>query len=346
MVGILELRRWGAIATISVATVVICRGSGAAQEASSDGKQQAALVPLPATVPDPKENPATREKIELGKQLFFDPRLSGDNTMSCGTCHLPEKALTDGLARGKGKGGQTLGRNTPTLLNIGFQTSFFWDGRARTLEEQALGPVQSAEEMHQDLEELELELNGVPGYVEQFQRVFQTRVTHEGIARALAAFERTLVTRNSPFDRYLAGDKTALGDDARRGLAAFTGGGCVRCHNGPLLSDGKFYRLGIGLGDKGRELVTGKKEDRYKFRTPSLREVARTAPYMHDGSRKTLASVVEFYYRLAPGKAPDGIEFDVQPLLGESFSQIADIVAFLEALTGDLPEIKAPELPK
>lgn len=301
------------------------------------------LTSLPEKVPAPADNPTTPEKVELGRQLFFDPRLSADNTMSCATCHLPDKAFADGLPRGKGAGGRTLARNTPSLLNVGFQSSFFWDGRAHTLEEQALGPIQAPDEMNQNLDELERELNAVRHYIEQFQRVFGTKVERQAIAKALAAFERTLVARDSPFDRYLAGDKTAISEDVKRGMELFTGAaGCARCHNGPLLGDGKFYRIGVSLKDKGREAITGKSGDRYMFRTPSLREVARTAPYMHDGSRKTLTDVVEFYYRLAPGRAADGLELDVQPLVGQSYSEISDIVAFLEALTGVPPAIERP----
>jgi cytochrome c peroxidase len=308
--------------------------------------QEPELVALPALVPAPEDNPSTAAKVELGKQLFFDPRLSGDNSMSCATCHLPKLAFADGRRRSEGFGGRELSRNTPGLLNVAFYDNYLWDGRARTLEEQALMPIQAADEMNQELDELEDELNAVPGYVKQFQTVFGTPVTRQGVAHALAAFQRTLVSRDSPFDRYLAGDEQALSLDARRGLELFRGSaGCIRCHNGPLLSDGKFYRLGVGHSDEGRGGVTGKQEDRYKFRTPSLRDVARTAPYMHDGSQRTLTEVVEFYYRTAPTQGPDGLPLDIAPLLDQSFMEIAEIVAFLESLTGKAPEIVPPELP-
>lgn len=263
------------------------------------------LAKLPSTVPAPRENATTPEKAALGKQLFFDPRLSGDNRMSCASCHLPEKAFADGLARANGRGGKTLARNTPGLLNVGFFERFFWDGRAKSLEEQALAPIQSPDEMNQDLGELETELNGVPGYVEQFQNVFGTKVDRHGIAKALAAFQRTLITKPSPFDRYLAGDKTALSPEAKQGMDLFQGDAdCVRCHQGPLLSDQRFYRIGASFKDDGLGALTKKVEDKGKFRTPSLRNVARTAPYMHDGSKESLYDVVEFYYRGAPAAAP------------------------------------------
>jgi cytochrome c peroxidase len=306
------------------------------------------LMPLtiPHTAPAPPDNPTTAEKVELGKQLFFDPRLSGGNTRSCASCHVPEKAFTDGLPKAKGAGGKQLSRNTLGLLNAGFYTSYFWDGRARSLEEQALFPIQSPEEMDQDLDELEKELNALPGYVAQFRSVFGTPVTMQSVAGALAAFERTLVSRNSPFDRYLAGDKNALSDEARHGWELFKGdAGCIRCHSGPNFSDGKFYRLGTTFTDRGRGAITGDKRAVYAFRTPGLRDVARTAPYMHDGSVETLTRVVEFYYRGAPTVTPDGLPLDIEPLLGQSYSEISAIVAFLESLTGEPQLVSKPTLP-
>ena len=193
---------------------------------------------LPPTAPSPGDNPATQEKIALGKQLFFDPRLSGDNSKSCASCHLPEKAFTDGLPRAKGSGGKELSRNTPTLLNAGFYSAYFWDGRAGSLEEQALFPIQSPDEMNQDLPALEKELNAIPGYVAQFQAVFGSRITAANIAKALAAFERTLVSRNSPFDLYLAGDKSAISEEAKSGWELFRdAAGCIAIVETPAGND-------------------------------------------------------------------------------------------------------------
>jgi cytochrome c peroxidase len=200
--------------------------------------------------------------------------------------------------------------------------------------------------MNQDLPALEKELNAVPGYAAQFRAVFGTRVTTDNITKALAAFQRTLVSRNSPFDRYLAGDKSAISEEAQSGWELFRGAaGCIRCHNGPNFSDSKFYRLGTTFRDRGRGAVTGEKRDLYAFRTPGLRDVARTAPYLHDGSLETLAQVVEFYYRGAPIQPPDGMPLDIAPLLGQSYSEISAIVAFLESLTGEPPVISKPTLP-
>jgi cytochrome c peroxidase len=292
------------------------------------------------------ENPATREHVALGQQLFFDPRLSGDNSTSCATCHVPEKAFADGRAQALGRDGKLLARNTPTLLDVGLYSRLTWDGRAQSLEVQALLPIQSSDEMHQDLGDLERELGMIPGYTDQFHRVFGTNVTREGIAKALAAFERTLVTKPSAFDRYRQGERDALSPDAERGRELFFGdAGCVRCHSGPHLSDGKFYRLGGSLEDKGLAAVTGKDEDRGKFRTPSLRNVAVTAPYMHDGSLKTLEDVVTFYYRTPPTALADDLPLDIEPLLGRSYSEISDVVAFLESLSGEPPAVTRPNLP-
>jgi cytochrome c peroxidase len=180
----------------------------------------------------------------------------------------------------------------------------------------------------------------------QFQTVFQSAVTQEAIAKALAAFVRTLVPGDSALDRYLKGEKKALSREAREGMELFVGSaGCVRCHHGALLSDGKYYRVGVGFRDEGRSLVTGKTEDKFKFRTPSLRDVARTAPYMHDGSKKTLFAVVEFYFRGVPPHGPDGLELDVGPLVGQSYSDIQAVVAFLESLSGKPPDVTPPEIP-
>jgi cytochrome c peroxidase len=309
-----------------------------------DGRGQ--LVPLPRAVPAPPDNPTIPAKVELGKMLFFDPRLSGDNKMSCATCHIPDKAYGDGLALTPGAGGRLLERNTPSSLNVGFYQTYFWDGRASSLEEQALGPIQSSVEMNQGLDELEAELGAIPGYVTKFENVFGTKPNREGIARALAAFQRTLVTGPSPFDRFLMGDKSALSADAKAGFEIFRGeAGCIECHHGPLLSDGKFYRIGVSYVDEGRAKITGQKEDRFRFRAPSLRNVADTGPYMHDGSLKTLDDVVTFYYRGIPDFGPDGLILDTAARRGQSFSDIPQLVEFLKSLSGKSPPITPPLLP-
>jgi cytochrome c peroxidase len=342
----LSIRLFRAWLVKAAGTVILMASVGiVAAQSQAQPTSEKPMAPLPKSVPAPKENPTTPEKVALGKLLFFDPRLSGNNKMSCATCHAPEKALGDGLSQGKGAAGNTLNRNTPSLLNVGFNSSFFWDGREKSLEAQALLPVQAVEEMNQNLAELEKELNAVPAYVEQFRTVFGTKVTRDGIAKALASFERTLVTGPSPYDRYLRGEKNALSPEAKRGMELFFGNaGCARCHQGPLLSDGKFYRLGF-TQDKGRGLVTGKTEDHYKFRTPSLRNVARTGPYLHDGSHKTLDDVLFYYLRGVPNFGSDGLSLDIESLQGVALDEIPDLIAFLDGLTGEEPKIAPPELP-
>jgi cytochrome c peroxidase len=262
-------------------------------------------------------------------------------------CHLPP--ARQGVRRrpppSEGAKGKTLKRNTPSLLNVGFYSTFGWDGRAKTLEEQSLLPIQAADEMNQDLARLEKQLGAVPGYARQFRAVFGTGVTRDGIAKALAAFQRTLVTGQSPYDRYLGGDKDALLGEAKRGMELFFGeAGCGRCHRGPLLTDEKFYRLGVSH-DEGRGLVTGSSDDNYKIRMPSLRNVARTGPYMHDGSHETLRDVLFFYFRGVPAAGPAGTPLDIEALQGVPFAESSDLIAFLEALTGEEPKVAPPELP-
>ena len=304
------------------------------------------LAPLPSTVPVPDENPITEAKVRLGTMLFFDPRLSGNNQVSCATCHNPKQSFADGLVRSLGSGGQPLSRNTQSCLNVGHFASYFWDGRARSLEEQSLIPIESTAEMNQDLGDLEAELEAIPEYGVLFQQVFRSPIDRAAIAKALATFQRTLVTGPSQFDRYLAGDQNALSPEAKRGLELFKGeAGCIDCHHGPLLSDGKFYRLGVSLRDKGREHVTDNKEDRFRFRTPSLRNVAETAPYMHDGSLETLEDVVTFYFRGIPEFNRNGLTPDLSALNHLSFSDIEPIVEFLKALSGSAPDISRPRLP-
>lgn len=214
------------------------------------------------------------------------------------------------------------------------------------MEEQALVPIQSPEEMNQNIDELEKELDAIPGYRAQFQAVFGSGATRSNIARALAAFQRTLMSRNSPFDRFLAGDANALSEEARRGWELFKGdAGCTRCHSGPNFSDAKFHRLGVGSVDRGRGAITAQTSDLFAFRTPGLRDVAATAPYMHDGSFESLWKVVEFYYRGAQVQTPDGLAPDIQPLSGQSYSEIPDIVAFLESLSGEPVKVTPPKLP-
>ncbi|MEH7390745.1 cytochrome c peroxidase [Bacillus sp. JJ1503] len=293
-------------------------------------------------MPIPADNPMTDEKVELGKTLYYDPQLSGNNVQSCMSCHAPGAGFGDGMEKFIGFEGFKGPRNSPTIINSGYYAANFWDGRAGSLEEQALGPIQSEVEMNQNLDELVIELNGVPTYVEQFNTVFNDKISADNIAKAIAAFERTIVISDTAFDRYLQGEEDAISADAKDGMKLFVGkAGCISCHAGPLLSDHNYYNLGMS-GDDGRFNVTGKEEDKGKFRTSGLRGVAHTAPFMHDGSLETLTDVVQ-YYNEGGGDHPNK-SVQMSPL-NLTESEVNALIAFLESLSGELPKVETPEIP-
>ena len=305
------------------------------------------LTALP-DVPVPADNPQSPAKVELGKRLFFDTRLSGDFKSSCSSCHSPDKAFTDGLPRSKGFNGVLLRRNSPTVLNAAFNAAQFWDGRAATLDEQCKGPLLSPDEMNMvDETHLIARLNAVPEYRRDFQTVFGSGPSLDNVARAVAAFERTLVTPNARFDQYVSGNKNALTDQEKRGLIVFFGrGACSECHKGANFSDNLYHNLGSTTvkgnpDDLGRFEITRKEEDRGAFKTPSIRNVALTAPYMHDGSSATLEDVVEFYDR-GGGDGPNKDKLIYK--LNLSPAEKSDLVAFLKTLTGTLPHVDVPQM--
>ncbi len=288
--------------------------------------------------PVPEENPLTQEKIELGERLFFDPLLSADRSISCASCHLPERAFSDSVALSRGAHGRTGTRNAPSLLNRAYARSLFWDGRVETLEEQVLHPVHDPLEMDLPLEEMLSRLRRHPRYPAAYRRAFREGVTAENTAHALASYLRTLRSGDSPVDRYRAGDQTALSAEAQRGFTLFLGkANCTACHVGPNFTDETFHNTGIaqGSGDVGRFAITGVESDRGAFKTPSLREVERTAPYMHDGSLATLEEVIEFYDR---GGTPNPhLDPEIRPLrLTEEEKR--SLQAFLRALSTERPD--------
>jgi cytochrome c peroxidase len=241
------------------------------------------------------------------------------------------------------------GRNAPTVINAAYAHAQFWDGRAASLEEQALGPVQNPIEMGNTLPAMVADLSKVAGYRERFQKVFGTEVTKEGVAKAIAAFERTILSGNSAYDRFQTGDKTALDAAQKRGLALFRKAGCADCHGGSMFSDYGYYNAGVGCdktkADCGRMAVTKKKEDEGKFRVPSLREVANTAPYFHDGSAATLAAAVDLMASGGKKNAnlSDGFDSVRDAKLSEQDRK--DVVKFLTALSGKYPIVEPPKLP-
>jgi cytochrome c peroxidase len=311
---------------------------------------QAADAPHAFAVVHPDNNPSSPEKISLGKQLFFDKRLSQDNSISCATCHDPAKGFSNGEPFATGVGKKVGGRNSPTVINSAFQTFQFWDGRAGSLEEQALGPMQNPIEMNMKLEQVVERLNAIDGYKSQFQKIFKTDATSETIGKAIAAYERTLISMDAPFDRHEAGDKNALTPAAKRGRDLFFGrANCSACHAGHNFTDNAFHNVGIGMDkptpDVGREAISKLEGDRGSFKTPTLREVARSAPYMHDGSLKSLDEVVNHYSN--GGIKNRWLDEELFPL-NLTDAEKKDLVAFLkEGLSSEsYPAHTAPELPK
>ncbi len=298
----------------------------------------------------PADNPLTAAKIELGKQLFFDPRLSSDNSISCASCHDPQHGWSNGERFATGVRGQKGGRSAPSIINAGYFYFQFWDGRAQHVEGQALGPIENPIEMDLKLPQLVEKLNAIPGYREQFQAVFGSDATAEYIAQAIGAFERTIVSGNAPYDRFQAGDKTALSEAAQRGMDVFFNAGhCSACHSGPTFSDGAFHNLGISIHasepDLGRYAISKLGGDRGAFKTPGLREIARTAPYMHDGSLATLEDVIDYYDQ--GGTANEHLDEEIYPL-NLTEQQKADLIVFLkEGLSSDeYPLVAPPPLPE
>ncbi|MEW6208531.1 MAG: cytochrome c peroxidase [Acidobacteriota bacterium] len=352
-----------------------------AMAVQADGAKSAEAfrVELPLGVPAelwsyfvPKDNPLTREKVEIGRQLFFDRRLSADGSISCASCHDPQKAFADGKKVSEGVGGKTGERNSPSILNAMFNSGQFWDGRAETLEAQAIlpliNPVEMGDQTHQQIVE---RLEKIPEYARAFREVFGSRVTIELVGKAIAAFERTLVSANSPFDRYTAGDRAAMSEAAVRGSIIFrTKGRCTQCHAitqaYPFFSDQIYRNTGVaaahsefnyltvkamslgkadasspklaelsrleGASELGRYLVTGNALDVGAFRTPSLRNVELTAPYFHNGSAATLLDVVKFYVQGGNDNPMRAWELMAVDLTDEEQS---DLVEFLKALTSD-----------
>jgi cytochrome c peroxidase len=298
----------------------------------------------------PRNNPLTEAKIELGKQLFFDARLSRDNTVSCASCHDPKKGWSNGTAFATGIDGQVGGRSAPTIINSGYSYFQFWDGRAIQLEGQALGPIENPIEMDLKLPALVKKVSEIAGYRKQFKDVFGGNVNANDIAKAIASFERTVLSGDAPYDRFKAGDKDALTESAQRGMKLFFNKGkCSSCHAGSYFSDAAFHNIGVGMDakdpDLGRIAVTKLEGDKGSFKTPTLREIARTAPYMHDGSQKTLHDVVEFYNK--GGIKNPQLDEEIFPLKLTD-KEIDDLVTFLkEGLSSSsYPDVEPPALPK
>ncbi|MGC2398196.1 MAG: cytochrome c peroxidase [Acidobacteriaceae bacterium] len=305
-------------------------------------------------VPIPADNPPTRETIALGRKLFYDPRLSKNNTLSCASCHNPYMAFGDGRSIALGFGGALGVRNAPTILNAAYSPLQFWDGRARSLEAQSAFPLANPVEMDQPHDVSVSKIRKDPKYKAEFAQAFGPGwITLDLIQKSLASFERTLLSGNSPFDQYqYGGNKEALSPAAVRGLEIFRDpkrGNCVVCHtiedHYALFTNGTFHNIGVGVNGEGQITDLGRfdqtkvEADKGKFKTPGLRNVALTAPYMHDGSLKTLKAVVDFY--AGGGNSNPNLDRDIKPL-HLSAQDRADLVAFLQSLTGEMPKNAGP----
>jgi cytochrome c peroxidase len=333
------------------------------------------LQPLTGIIP--AWNPMTKGKVELGKQLYFDQRISKDATISCASCHDPAKGWTDNAKFSTGIKGQVGGRSAPTVLNTVYGRTMFWDGRAPSLEAQAQGPVQNKIEMgDQSYKEIIERLREISGYREQFKKVFGTDVTLDGMAKAIAAFERTALSGNSAFDKYYYGDPDNaetfkhLTESQKRGMVLFglrlkdedpfkvdasllAKAKCTACHAGSNFSDENFHNIGVGYEEKAGKFAdigrweispTGAKNfaEKGAFKTPTIRDITRTGPYMHDGSEKTLEAVVEYYNK--GGNKNPALDPNMVPL-NLTDPEKADIVAFMKAVTGEIITVALPTLP-
>jgi cytochrome c peroxidase len=291
---------------------------------------------LDANRPVPKDNPLTEAKVQLGRKLFFDPILSADGSVSCASCHDPSHGFAGSSRFGTGIGGKKTTRNVPSLLNRAYGTAFFWDGREQTLEAQALRPIDNPEEMGGTVADAVKRLQRHADYPGLFKAAYAEEVTPANLGKALASFERVLLLGNSRVDRFRAGEVRVLSDGERHGLWLFESRGrCWRCHSGPNFSDERFHNTGVKWNkepiDLGRYAITKQETDRGRFKTPTLRGVAETAPYMHDGSMTTLEEVVEFYNQ--GGSKNQNLDETIVPL-GLSKNDVKDLVAFLKALSG------------
>ncbi|NOR69870.1 MAG: c-type cytochrome [Methylomarinum sp.] len=301
---------------------------------------------LPTKAPAPSDNPTTAEKVALGKMLFHDPRLSSSGTVSCASCHNTMLGGEDNRAGSVGVGGQVGGRSAPTVWNAAFNKVQFWDGRAASLEAQAAGPVTNPIEMGmKSWDDVVVRLKAIEGYQHAFHKAFgKDSISKDTATKAIAAYERTLITPNSAFDKYVKGNKSAMTEQQIRGMNKAVDLGCTSCHSGPafngpgtfqkfpVIANGYFEAQYGFKDDKGLAEVTGKEADEHMWKVPTLRNIALTAPYFHNGSVKSLDKAVKLMAKLQLGK-------DL------SKAEIADIVAFLDALTGEFPKQTMPVLP-
>ena len=300
----------------------------------------------PASIPFPKDNPYTPEKLLLGKKLYFDTRVSVSSAQSCASCHSPAFGWADGLPVGVGFGMAQLGRHSPTIVNAAWGAIFMWDGRLANLEEQALGPIQSPGEMNMPIAQLIERLSTIAEYKPLFAAAFPGDAMNEKtLAKAIATYERTVVSQRAPFDDWIDGNEQAISEEAKRGFTLFnTKAQCASCHEGWNFTNDGFQDIGLPSDDVGRgKFMPGVVKMQYAFKTPGLREITSRSPYMHDGSLATLEQVVEHYDR---GGVDRPSRSDLVKPLGLTAQEKSDLVAFLKTLTSDLNPTAVPVLPR
>ena len=307
---------------------------------------------LPATPPHPEDNAPTPQRVELGKKLFFDPRLSGDGNMSCATCHSPLLGWSDGLPTAKGVKSMVLDRASPTVINTGYNSLQMWDGRKASLEAQAMGPMEANVEMNMDTQKLFAWLNTNAGYRALFNQAYPGKpIDADSLSKAIASFERTVVSNSSPFDQWVAGKADALTPDQVKGFAVFIDpmkGSCSSCHSGPNFTDNSFHNLGLASfgkenPDLGRYTQKPVASMKGAFKTPTVREAANTAPYFHDGSAKTLEDLVELYVK--GGVVTSNLSRNMKPL-ALSKEEVGQLVSFMNALSSPAKPFELPLLPR
>lgn len=349
------LRRVGlsalAAATTVYGAVAIARsvpqaGASAVAMDSAQVVSVMASFKRPTTIPAPADNATTAEKVRLGKMLFFDPRLSGSGAISCASCHNPSLGWQDGLKTAVGDHGGILGRHTPTILNTAWAEPLFWDGRADSLEAQALGPIMAEAEMAGSKDKVIQTITSVPEYRDGMARLFPGNPhTLENVAKLIAAFERTVVSGQAPFDRWINGDQQAISVSAKRGFLLFNSkGNCASCHSTWRFTDDGFHDIGLAGNDIGRaKVMPGLAILDHAFKTPTLRNIAERAPYMHDGSIKTLEGVVDHYDHGFIQRA--SLSDQVKPLHLTAQDK-ADLVEFMKSLSSNDAPVAVPVLPR
>lgn len=336
---------WKALALLPAALFLFW---GAAPDATGLPAQPARESFKRVAIPFPEDNPFSVEKADLGRLLFFDPILSGSQSRSCSNCHNPSLSWGDGLPRALGEKQVPLAVRSPTLIDVAWVEQFGWDGKFRSLEAVTFGPITGKGNMNlPEPDILMSRLSAIPGYVQAFDAAFgKNAINKQNVERALATYQRTIVAKESPFDRWVDGDETAIDASAKRGFGLFAGKArCAECHSGPAFTDGSFHDIGTAKDDdigRGR-LFPSSVKLRYAFKTPTLRDVSRRAPYMHDGSEPTLEAVIDLYDRGGidrPSRSPKITK------LGLSDKEKADLLAFLRTLDGAPEHVQVPILPR